>query len=202
MSGGHCHHHHDEITHNRRVLWIVFALNFGMFLLEIWQGAASNSTSLLADSMDFLSDSFTYLITLYVLTKSLRARATAALIKSGLMLIIAAAVLFQGVQNLLHGQVPEHMTMGRVAGLALAANVASALLLYASRERDSNMRSVWLCSRNDALGNVLVLIAAWLVYATGTLWPDLAAALVISGLATSAAIKIIKQARAELKTGA
>jgi Co/Zn/Cd efflux system component len=195
---GACCHSDEAIARDRRLLWIVLALNFSMFVLEIWQGLAANSTALLADSMDFLSDSFSYGVTLYVLTRTLRVRAYASLLKAGLMLLVAAGALAQGVHNMVAQQTPEFITMGWVGTLALIVNVTSALLLYGSRGRDSNMRSVWLCSRNDAIANILIIIAAALVFATGTLWPDMAVALFITGLEGGSALKIIAQARSEL----
>lgn len=197
MSGDHSHEHHT-IAHDRRILYIVFALNFSMFLLEVWQGLQADSTSLLADSMDFLSDSFSYLITLYVLTKTLATRAKASLLKASLMLVLAAVALSQGIYNIIAQETPHFVTMGWVGTLALTANITSAYLLYSSRNRDSNMQSVWLCSRNDALANIAIIIAAGLVYLTGTLWPDLAVALIITWLESSAALKIITHAKREL----
>lgn len=196
----HCHAKED-LTRDRKVLWIVLAFNFAMFVLEIWQGIRADSSALLADSMDFLSDSFAYGLTLYVLTMPLAARAKASLAKAALMLLLAAGALAQGAHNVIHTQTPEFITMGWVGALALAVNVASAMLLYASRGRDSNMRSVWLCSRNDAIANIAILIAAYLVYATGTLWPDLAVALFIAGLEGGSALKIITHAKQELRDG-
>jgi Co/Zn/Cd efflux system component len=194
-------HHHEQVCYadDRRRLYIVLALNFAMFALEVWQGFQADSTSLLADSMDFLSDSFSYAITLYVLSKALATRAKASLLKAGLMLLLAAGALGQGVYNLVHHQTPEYITMGWVGALALTANVVSALILYKSRGRDSNMHSVWLCSRNDAIANIAIIIAAGLVYVTGTLWPDLAVALIIAWLEGGSALKIIAHAKKELQ---
>jgi Co/Zn/Cd efflux system component len=200
MSG---HHQHEGHTHaqDRRILYIVLALNFSMFALEVWQGLQAGSTSLIADSMDFLSDSFSYAITLYVLTKTLTTRAKASLLKASLMLLLAMAALGQGAHNLIYGQTPEYMTMGWVATLALMANTISALLLYKSRGRDSNMQSVWLCSRNDAIANIAIIVAAGLVFLTQNLWPDLIVALFIAWLEGSSALKIIAQAKKELRHG-
>lgn len=192
-------HHHHDINNDRRILWIVLALNFSMFFVEIWQGLQANSTSLIADSMDFLSDSFSYVITLYVLTRSLRTRAKASLIKAYLMLALGIGALGQGVHNIINHHVPEFSTMGWVGALALVANVISAILLYGSRNRDSNMQSVWLCSRNDAIANVLIIAAAGMVYYTSSLWPDLLVALAIAGLEGTSALKIIAQAKTEMK---
>lgn len=201
MSADHCHIDEATLQNDRRLLWTVLAINFSMFVLEIWQGMLADSTSLLADSMDFLSDSFSYGITLYVLAKHLHVRARAAIIKASLMLLLAAGALAQGVHNLMVSETPAYLTMGWVGTLALVANVVSAMLLYGSRGRDSNMRSVWLCSRNDAFANIAIIIAAGLVYATGSLWPDLAVALVITGLEGGSALKIIAQAKQELRHG-
>lgn len=198
MSHGHAH---ETVTRDRKILYTVLALNFIMFIVEVWQGLAADSTSLLADSMDFLSDSFSYAVTIYVLTKPLKMRAHASLLKAALMLMLAAGALAQGAHNVIHAETPEYLTMGWVATLALVANVVSAVLLYGSRGRDSNMQSVWLCSRNDAFANIAIIVAAALVYATGTLWPDLAVALFIAGLEGGSALKIIGEARKELHHG-
>lgn len=192
-------HHAHEIANDRRILWVVLALNFSMFILEIWQGMRADSTSLIADSMDFLSDSFSYMITLYVLTRSLRMRAHASLLKASLMLLLAVGALGQGLHNLINNQTPEYITMGWVGLLALIVNVISAVLLYRSRGRDSNMQSVWLCSRNDAIANLAIIVAAFFVYVSGTLWPDLLVALIIAWLEGSSALKIIAQAKKELR---
>jgi Co/Zn/Cd efflux system component len=199
--GGHHHHDHgDSLGEHKRILWTVLLLNLAMFFLEIWQGLQAQSTSLLADSMDFLSDAFSYGLTIYVLRKALHARARASLIKASLMLLLAAGAIGQGVYNLLHQHTPEYTTMGWVGLLALMINITCTFLLFSIRSRDSNMRSVWLCSRNDAIANILILVAAALVYATGSLWPDLLVALGIAGLGTTSALRIIADAKLELKT--
>lgn len=195
MSG---HYDHTHWEHDRKILWIVLVLNFSMFLLEIWQGIHAGSTSLIADSMDFLSDSFSYIITMYVLALPLRTRAKASIIKATLMLLLAAGALAQGIHNIVEQQTPVYHTMTWVAILALIANVVSAALLYGSRNRDSNMQSIWLCSRNDAIANIAILIAAYLVYVTSSLWPDFCVALIIMWLEGSSALAIIKQAKKEL----
>ena len=189
---------HDHVISDRRTLYIVLILNFSMFLLEILQGVAADSTALLADSMDFIGDSFSYAITIYALQKHLHIRARVAIIKASLMLLVAAGVLVHGIFNFMAQAVPEYITMGWVGILALIANATSALLLYQSRSRDSNMRSVWLCSRNDMLANIMILLAAYLVFVTGSLLPDLLVALGIAYLGSSSAIKIIRHAKEEL----
>ncbi len=199
MSGDH-NHDHDHIIHDSKMLWIVLILNAAMFFLELWQGIEADSSALLADSMDFLSDSFSYGLTIYVLQKHIHVRAKAALLKAALMLLLAAGAFTQGFYNLLEHTTPAYLTMGWVGTLALFANGISALLLYKSRGRDSNMRSVWLCSRNDMLANIFILIAAYLVYSTGSLYPDLLVALAIAWLEGSSAIKIIAHAKSELRS--
>lgn len=181
------------------MLWIVLILNAFMFFLELWQGLKADSSALLADSMDFFSDSLSYVITLYVIQKHIHARAKAALIKASLMLVLAGAALTQGVYNLIEQATPIYSTMGWVGTLALIINIISAALLYSSRGRDSNMHSVWLCSRNDAFANILILCAAYLVYITSSPYPDLAVALGIAWLEGHSALKIIAHAKSELK---
>ncbi len=193
-----CAPHEHDIAADRKILWLVFALNFSMFLLEVWQGWAANSSALIADSMDFFSDSFSYLLTIYVLQKPLKTRAHAALLKAFLMLLLAVGALAQGAHNLINQATPAYFTMGWVAALALTANIISGFLLYSSRGRDSNMRSVWLCSCNDAIANILIIIAAFLVFATGSLYPDLLVALGIAWLEGSSAVKIMRHAQREL----
>ncbi len=199
MSEGH-DHDHDHINHDRKMLWIVLLLNGAMFFLELWQGLKADSSSLLADSMDFFSDSLSYIITLYVIAKHIHVRARAALLKASFMLLLAAVALMQGLHNLLEHSAPIYSTMGWVGTLALIVNIASALLLYSSRGRDSNMRSVWLCSRNDIIANLMILCAAYFVYATGSLYPDLLVALGIAYLEGGSALKIIRHAKDELRS--
>ncbi len=200
MGHEHEHSHCDTIAHDRKMLWIVLLLNGAMFFVELWQGMHANSSSLLADSMDFFSDSLSYIITLYVIQKHIHVRAKAALFKASFMLLLAAVALIQGVANLVHGTVPVYETMGIVGLLALLVNLVSAMLLYGSRGRDSNMRSVWLCSRNDMFANIMIIIAAFFVSVTGSLLPDLLVALGIAWLEGSAALKIIRHAKEELRS--
>lgn len=197
MGAGHDHSHDHE--YDRKVLWIAFALNFLLFIIELWQGISVSSSSLIADSMDFLSDAGAYLITLFVLTRSLSVRARASQLKACIMLALAAVAIAQGVYNVIHEEIPGSFTMGWVATLALAANLITAALLYRTRGRDSNMESIWLCSRNDALANIFILIAAGIVYFTNSLWPDFAVAMIIAWLEGSAALKVFASAKKELK---
>ena len=182
----------------RRVLWIALAVNAAMFLLEIGGGLSSGSVSLLADAIDFLGDAANYGLSLAVLSMGAVARARAALVKAVSMLVFGAAVLGRAGWAVISGAPPEPITMGVVGLLALLSNVGVGVLLYAYREGDANMRSVWLCTRNDAIGNIAVLAAALGVLGTGTRWPDLAVAAVMGGLALSAGISVTRQVRQEL----
>lgn len=205
----HCHSHathdHASAAHGgtpppgyRRVLWIALVVNFGMFLLEIGAGLVSGSVSLLADAIDFFGDAANYGLSLAVLSMGMVLRSRAALFKAATMVLFGVLVLGRAVWAALAGEVPQPVTMGAVGALALAANVGVALLLYAFREGDANMRSVWLCTRNDAIGNLAVLAAAAGVLGTGTRWPDLAVAALMAGLALTAGFSVWRQARAEV----
>lgn len=185
----------------RRALWIVLAINATMFLVEIVAGWFAGSTALLADALDFLADSATYALTLYVLAKSPRWKATAALAKGAAMALFGVWVLTEAITRASDPALPDAAMMGGVGGLALAANMACAAIVFWHRGDDLNMRSVWLCSRNDAIGNLAVLAAATGVFATVTAWPDLVVGGVIATLALSAGVSIIGQAMRELRTG-
>ena len=200
----HCHDHCTASAppagpRYRRVLWVALVLNATMFAVELWSGIASGSVSLLADAVDFFGDAANYGVSLLVLGMSLRRRAQAALVKGLSMGAFGVFVLLKAAWTLHSGVVPEPLTMGVVGALALVVNVAVAALLYAWREGDANMRSVWLCSRNDALGNVAVMGAALGVFGTGAAWPDLAVAGVMAVLALSASRSVLAQARQELR---
>ena len=186
----------------RRVLWVALVVNAAMFFVEIAAGWHSGSVSLLADAVDFFGDAVNYALSLLVLGMALRWRARAALVKGGSMAAFGVFVLGKGAWSAASGITPEPFTMGVVGAMALAANVGVAALLYAWREGDANMRSVWLCTRNDALGNLAVLAAALGVFGTGSAWPDLIVAAVMGLLALTAARTVIRQARAELRGGA
>ncbi len=183
----------------RRALWIVLAINAAMFAVELSAGLAAHSVALQADALDFLGDAANYALTLTVLGMALRWRAGAALVKGASMGLFGLWVIGQALWNLYHGTLPGAFVMGSVGLLALVANVASAALLYAFRGGDSNMRSVWLCSRNDAIGNLAVMLAAAGVFSTGSALPDLAVAAIMAGLALGAARLVLRQARAELR---
>jgi Co/Zn/Cd efflux system component len=190
----------QSIAAYRRVLWIVIVINFSMFLVEIVAGLMAQSVALQADAIDFFGDSFTYLITLLVLGMSLRWRASAALFKGATMGVFGLWVIGNAVYNAMLGTVPTAVVMGTVGFAALVANVVSAVILYRYREGDSNMRSVWLCSRNDAISNVAVICAGIAVGYTATGWPDYIVAAIMAILELTACYQIVKHARAELKT--
>ncbi|MBI5256606.1 MAG: cation transporter [Burkholderiales bacterium] len=183
----------------RRVLWVALVLNALMFGVELVASWTSGSVSLLADSIDFFGDAGNYAISLAVLGMGAAARARAALFKALCMGVFGAFVLAKAGWTLNTGVVPEPATMGVVGLAALAVNAGVAALLYRFRTGDANMRSVWICSRNDAVGNLAVMLAALGVLGTGTAWPDLAVAVVMGGLALSGAWAVLRQARAELR---
>ena len=182
----------------RRALSIALAVNLLMFGVEIGGGVASGSVSLLADAIDFFGDAANYGLSLAVLSLGALWRARAALVKAASMLVFGIAVLGKSVWAASQGLAPEPLTMGLIGILALAANVGVAWLLYAYRNGDANMRSVWLCTRNEALGNLAVLLAALGVFGTGSAWPDLAVAAAMALLAISAGWTVMRQARLEL----
>jgi len=184
----------------RRVLWAALLINAAMFGIEISAGLQAGSVSLLADSVDFFGDAANYGISLMVLGMTLTWRARAALLKGLTMGAFGLFVLGRAAWSAATGTAPEPMTMGAIGALALLANVSVAAMLYAWREGDANMRSVWLCSRNDAIGNLAVMAAALGVFGTGRSWPDLAVAVVMGVLALTAARSVIHQAVAELRS--
>lgn len=183
----------------RKILWIALLINFTMFVVEVLSGLNAHSVSLMADAIDFFGDAMNYGISLAVLSMSLLWRARAALFKGLTMGAFGLFVLASAAWSFTHGKVPEPYTMGIIGMLALIANMSVVIMLYAYREGDANMQSVWLCSRNDAIGNVAVMLAALGVFGSGSAWPDLVVAVVMASLGMSAAIKVTKKASAELK---
>ncbi len=176
------------------VLWTVIGINGAMFLTEIVAGQLAGSQALQADALDFLGDTITYGLSLAVIGASLRTRATAALFK-GLSLSLMGFWVFGSTvyQTLVLG-VPSAEVMGAIGLLALAANLASVGLLMPYKDGDANVRSVWLCSRNDAIGNVAVMLAAFGVWGTATAWPDLIVAAIMAGLFLTSSVQILRQA--------
>lgn len=201
-SHGHGHGHASAAAASpvyRRVLWIALAVNLAMFAVEIGAGVAAGSASLLADSLDFLGDAANYGISLFVLGMALHWRARASLLKAASMAAFGLWVAGTTIAHALSGTVPEAPIMGLIGALALAANLGVALLLYRWRDGDSNMRSVWICTRNDAIGNVAVLAAALGVFGSGSGWPDYLVAAIMSGLALVGAVQVARVAFAELR---
>ncbi len=183
----------------RRVLWLVLAINAAMFGVEVVFGLIAGSLSLQADALDFLGDALTYGISLAVLGRAVHWRAGASLLKGAAMATFGTGVLAVAVYRVFVMGVPDAMLMGSVGLVALAANLTCAGLLFRFRQGDSNMRSVWLCSRNDAVANIAVIVAALGVAATGTGWADLGVAAVIAWLAVGAGISVVRQALGELR---
>lgn len=181
----------------RTALWIALALNLAMFFVELAGGAYAHSSSLWADSLDFFGDAVNYAVSLAVLGASLYWRATVALAKGVVMATFGFVIIAKVVYAYVQGIPPEAITMGAIGVLALIANVISAAVLYAFRDGDSNMQSVWLCSRNDAIGNVAVILAAVGVFGTGSMLPDLVVAMIMAGLGVTAGYQVIKNARIE-----
>ena len=175
------------------MLWAVLAINAIMFLVEVAAGVAAGSASLQADALDFFGDAANYAISLFVIGMALRYRAMAALGKGISMGVFGLWVVGVVVWHLVHGTLPSAVTMGAVGVAAFAANAASFALLWAYRAGDANMRSAWICTRNDAIGNLAVLLAAAGVFGTGTGWPDLAVAAIMAGLALQGACTVIRQ---------
>lgn len=183
----------------RTVLWIVLVINATMFLVEIIAGLAAGSAALQADALDFFADAANYGISLFVLGMSLRWRASAALIKGASMGLFGLWVIGTVIWHALNGTVPSWGTMSVVGMVALIANAACLALLFAWRDGDSNMRSVWICSRNDVVANCAVLAAALGVFGTGAGWPDIIVAGVMAVLAMQGADTVIRQALGELR---
>ena len=183
----------------RKVLWIALVANAAMFFIEVGASWSAGSVSLLADSLDFGGDAANYALSLFVLGMALQTRAKAALLKGVSMGLYGLGVLGFAAYAAMHGEVPSYATMGVVGLMALSVNVGVAAIQYRYRNGDSNMRSVWLCSRNDAIGNLAVLGAALLVGVTQTAWPDLAVAALMATLGLTASFSVIKQARAEIR---
>jgi len=183
----------------KRVLWTVLALNAAMFVVEVGAGLAAGSASLQADALDFLGDAANYGISLFVVGMALCYRATAALAKGASMGLFGLWVIGTVIWHAVHGTLPSAVTMGAVGFAALAANAASFGLLWAYRHGDANMRSAWICTRNDVLGNLAVLLAALGVFGTGTGWPDLIVAAIMAALALQGAMIVIRQSLGEIR---
>lgn len=183
----------------KRALQAVIAINGTMFMVEMIAGFASGSQALKADALDFGGDTATYALSLFVIGASLRTRAKASLFKGASLAAIALFILLTTAIRFLDGEPPVATTMGAIGFLALAANLASIYILLRWRDGDSNVRSVWLCSRNDAIGNVGVIFAGGAVALTGSAWPDLIVATLLATLFLKSSASIVSQALKELR---
>ena len=183
----------------KRRLWLVIVINAAMFLVEMGAGAFAGSQALQADALDFFADAATYGISLAVIGAPVRVRSTAAIAKAASLTLMGLWVLGSTAYQVVIVGVPRAEVMGVVGFMALAANLASVLILMRYKDGDANVRSVWLCSRNDAIGNVAVMLAAVAVWATATKWPDLAVAALMAGLFLSSSAKILQQSLAEMR---
>ncbi|MGB7304775.1 MAG: cation transporter [Burkholderiaceae bacterium] len=181
----------------KRRLWIVIAINAAMFIVEMSAGRVAQSQALQADALDFLGDALTYGISLAVIGASVRTRTNAALAKGFSLLLMGGWVFGSTVYRIYSAQVPDAQVMGAIGALALAANVASVLILLRFKDGDANVRSVWLCSRNDAIGNVAVMVAALGVWGSTSHWPDLIVAALMASLFLTSAVQIVRQALSE-----
>src|SRR5258705_1621448 len=197
MSAGCCGHNakfEGIDPRYKSILWAVIAINGVMFLIEMTAGALAGSQALQADALDFFGDTLTYGISLAVIGRSLAVRSTAALVKGASLMLMGLWVFGATAYHLLVLGLPRAEVMGVVGFLALAANVVSVVLLARYKDGDANVRSVWLCSRNDAIGNVAVMIAALAVWGTATKWPDLLVAAIMAGLFLYSSAQILRQA--------
>ena len=182
-----------------RVLWIVLFINAAMFVFEGGAGLFAHSTALLADALDMLGDALVYGFSLFVLARSARWLAGAALVKGSFMLLFGLGVLAEAVYKILHPVMPGAEIMGVVGGIALIANLICFFLLYRHRADNLNMSSTWLCSRNDLIANVGVLAAAGGSYMLTSLWPDIVVGVMIAGLFLGSAFNVIRQSVGALR---
>lgn len=188
----------DVPARQRRVLQIVLCINAAMFLVEFGAGLLAGSTALLADSVDMLGDALVYGFSLYVVSRGSVWQARASLLKGTVMALFGLGVLLEAILKIVRGTVPSAELMGGVGLIALVANVVCLILLWRRRADDINMRSAWVCSRNDVTANVGVLIAAAAVALTGSAWPDIAVGLLIAAMFVTSAVSIVGEARRAL----
>ncbi len=183
----------------RRALWIALAVNATLFVAEMAAGLAAGSSALQADALDFFGDAVNYAVSLGVAGMAITWRAGAAAAKGVTLILFALWVLGSNAWHAVHGTMPSAELMGLVGIAALVANGGVALMLYRFRDGDANMRSVWICSRNDAIGNLAVMLAAMGVFGTGTGWPDVIVAAIMGGLGLWGGWQIVLQAKSELR---
>jgi Co/Zn/Cd efflux system component len=183
----------------RRALWIALGINLVLFVVEVAASLLSGSVSLRADALDFLGDAANYALALAVFGMALRWRASAALLKGGVMGAFGLWVAASTVAHALAATLPHAGTMSAIGAIAFAANAAVAALLYRFRATDSQALSVWLCTRNDCLVNLAVIAAGGGVWASGTPWPDIAVAAAVAALALSSAFRVSRRALREMR---
>jgi cation diffusion facilitator family transporter len=179
-------------TQHGRILWVVLFINAAMFVVEGWTGMLAHSTSLLADALDMLGDALVYGFSLFVLARSARWQAGAAVAKGGFMLLFGLGVLGEALYKIWHPIMPGVETMGVIGALALVANLVCFFLLYRHRSANLNMRSTWLCSRNDLIANVGVLIAAAGCYLLTSRWPDMLVGVMIASVFLHSALDVLR----------
>ena len=184
----------------RKILWIALILNFSMFIIELAYSFSADSVSLIADSIDFFGDSANYGVSLFVLGLGVASRAKASLLKAATMSLFGFWVIGTSIYNAIAISNPEPKLMGTMGLIAMFVNLVVALLLYSFRDGDSNMKSVWLCTRNDVIGNITVVMAASGVFFTATRWPDLVVAFGMGVLSLHSSIQVMQVAKLELKT--
>lgn len=200
--GAHCCEIKEEKFSQKfkKVLWLALIINLTMFFLELAFSFSADSVSLVADSIDFLGDSANYGVSLFVLGSVVATRAKASLLKAATMAAFGIWVIGTVIFNAISNSNPEPQTMGVLGFIAMIANLVVAIMLYSFRDGDSNMKSVWLCTRNDVIGNIAVLMAASGVFLTTTRWPDLIVAFGMGALSLHSSVEVIKATRLELKT--
>jgi Co/Zn/Cd efflux system component len=189
----------SQTTPFRAVLWTALAINAAMFVVEVGLGVAAGSSALQADALDFLGDAANYAMSLAVVGLALSWRARAAILKGSTMAVFGFWVIANAIWHSVIGTVPFPVTMSVVSVIAMIANGVVALMLFRFRSGEANMRSVWLCARNDVIGNIAVLLAAFGVFGTGERWPDTVVALIMAGLALTSAWNVNRQAFGELR---
>lgn len=185
----------------RILLWTVLLLNAAMFFVEFAAGWLARSSGLMADSLDMLADVLVYSVSLYAVGKGLAQKAKAAFLNGSLQLLLGIGIFLHIGWRIWEGSTPQTDIMGWIAALALVVNMTCFALLYRFRSADVNMRASWLCSRNDMLANVGVLVAAWLVQALSSAWPDYVIAALIAGVVVHSSYGVLVQAKKSLKEG-
>lgn len=195
-----CDVKHEKVSQQfRKVLWVALVLNFTMFIVEFAASFSADSVSLIADSIDFFGDAANYAVSLFVLGLGVATRAKASLLKAATMAAFGFWVIGTAIYKAIVISSPEPQVMGLLGLIAMLVNLAVAIMLYSFRDGDSNMKSVWLCTRNDVIGNIAVMIAASGVFLTTTRWPDLVVAFGMGALSLHSSLQVVKVARLELK---